>query len=148
MEMNGRTPLLLLCLNNNGKNLLQCIGIILQRGDVNVKARDKDGDNALFLLCQCYNGDELEAIARLLIQRGIRVNAKLGGGWNALMFLVGFNRSAKIINVVRLFIEHKMEINARNSDGDTAIGILRKRDNVSGKEQIIQLLLNHGAIYD
>ena len=72
---NGRTPLMTLCRRADDK-LLHYVSLLLNRKNVDVKAKDLDGHNALTLLCEHYDSDDLLEIAKLIIDSGIEINSR------------------------------------------------------------------------
>jgi len=66
-----------LCQRDQTENLCRYVETLLKRDNIDVNAKDKNGNNALILLCEHYNGDNLIDIIRLLLENGIKVNEKL-----------------------------------------------------------------------
>ena len=68
-DTNGLTPLLSLLWNNQSESLYQCAEVLLQREEIDVKAKDNFGDEALTILQRMYDGKEKNIIASLIASK-------------------------------------------------------------------------------
>lgn len=65
-DSNGLTPLLLLFWSNQSESLSECVEILLQREEINVKAKDNFGNDALTVMRRMYDGEEKDFISSLI----------------------------------------------------------------------------------
>ena len=105
------TPLLLLCrYNKSSTQLLSLLQLLLERPDLDITVTNRDGHNAITLVCQYYPHDNLLDCVRLLIRRGGDVrqylNAKKGAvkTKNALYLLCDNYKGEHLIDVARLLL--------------------------------------------
>ena len=71
LDINATSPygfnaLMFLCLLHRHEDLINCVQLLVNRG-INAEAKGKEGENALQLLCQNYDGKNLRDIATVLI---------------------------------------------------------------------------------
>ena len=85
-DANGRTSLILLCLEKE-KKILDAVKDLLKIGNIDVNAIDNQGDSALTLLCKHYRKDDLIDIIELLVELKVDMNVKNKEGKNALILL-------------------------------------------------------------
>ncbi len=157
-DSNGRTPLMLLFSKNastieNQKNLLDYAEKFLHLPDVDtelVNTQDDNGNTALTLLCEHYNGDDLIDIIRILIQKGVDVNqATKKNGFNALMLLCMQYHRDNLIDIVRLFVETGANVNNKGTDDAwNVLHIICRYYNSEKLIEIIALLIAHGIELD
>ena len=110
------------------------IQMLLDSGRVDVNSKDKDGTNAL--MAAAVRG-YLEA-ARLLIKRGVDVNAQNVDGHTALMF--AYNGKRQVEELLVKFVD-LMQKNAL--DAETSVTLGPMQDALKTHTDIVQLLLVH-----
>ncbi len=106
--------------------------LLLARGADAVK-RQADGRTPLYQAVSIGNGT---AIVKLLLEKGVDVNAVTATGETALMAAARNNLEA-----MRLLLEKKVNVNARNGAGGTALMAAA----ATGNAEAVRLLLDHGA---
>ena len=60
------TPLLLLCWSNQSDSLSQCVQVLLERDEIDLKAKDNNNNDALAILQDMYSGEEKDFITCLI----------------------------------------------------------------------------------
>ena len=116
--------------------------ILLEHG-ADVNARDKYGDSALHKASR----EGHESLMQKLLDHGADVNARDENGCNALHFV-----SFRAIKAVRLLLSYGADVNARNKKGESVMDWARRpvlcdgNYAISSSPDIVQLLLDHGAI--
>lgn len=55
-------------------------------------------------------------IVRLLLEKGIDVNAKDKNNWNAIHFVINNYEGDNLTDIVRLFIGKEIDVNAKTQD--------------------------------
>ena len=78
---------------------------------------DQWGRNALHVLCEYYNYENLFDIVRLLINNGIQVNATNIEGKNALHLLIENYKGRNLFNIISFLIKNKINVTATFEDG-------------------------------
>jgi hypothetical protein len=133
-ELDGRTPLMLLCSRQTnketeGSRLLDGVEFLLKNKEINVHKVDNYGDNALTLLCKHYQGDDLIDVMRLLTQREINVTLKTKEDEStALLNLCQYYEGKNLKEAVRLLIDSDVTVlEAKNSNGANALTLLLSR---------------------
>ena len=107
---------------------------LLHEEEADVNARDK-GNGMTVLMWAVYQGHG--DVARLLIEKGAHVNAKLDGGKTVLMFAAHRGRPS----IGKLLIERGADVNAKNRYGGTAL--ITAAGN--GHLDVVELLIKEGA---
>ena len=122
-DLEGRSPLLLLCLYSQGIDLCPYVEVLFQRDSVYLDFKDKNGWNALITVCFHYDGPKLLDIVQLLIRHGIGVNETSGYNWTALYAICSnYNGDVpELLDVVRLLIYKGVVINANATDGTNCL---------------------------
>ncbi len=106
----------------------------LLRAGADARVCDAKGRTPLFP-CQFYNGRDTKAV-RLLMQRGVRINAQDNEGNTALMMAV-----TKDSYGVQALLDAGADPNIKNKAGKTALQIAQEKKD----DDIIKLLQEHGA---
>ncbi|XP_046462834.1 sensor for unfolded proteins in the ER ire1-like [Daphnia pulex] len=116
---------------------------LIQQG-VDVNKKNKDGDNALHLLC-CNNSSErlIDAI-KILIQHGIDVNEKNNYGDNALHISCLHNSSKRLIDAIKLLIQLGINVNEKDEDGRNALHLMCWNNSSERLIDAIKLLIQLG----
>jgi hypothetical protein len=85
-------------------------------------------------------------IVRLLLARGVNVNAENGNGQTPMRIAISHENieDAITIEIVRLLLTHGANVNVRDRDGQTPMDMAQLR----GTPEIIALLIYHGAETD
>lgn len=106
-DNDGNTPLILLCHNNTKSS--KCVEILLKNTSVYINATNKEGFNALHILCAFNRGEVLINIIRMLVSHKIDVNAKSRNGSTVLNLLRHRNDIAAIESseIIQLLLEHR-----------------------------------------
>ncbi len=122
-----------------GGHLELVLDLIKQGADV--KAQDKDGNNALMYLD--FSKSSAIDIALELVKQGIDINSVGTNGNNILMDLV-LSNTFSVDNLIKL-IDAGAKINTQNADGETALLLALKTFPRSDKTKFILTLLEKGA---
>ena len=122
-DLEGRSPLLLLCLYSQGIDLCPYVEVLLRRDSVYLDFKDKNGWNALITVCFHYDGPKLLDIVQLLIRHGIGVNETSGYNWTALYAICSnYNGDVpELLDVVQRLIYEGVVINANATDGTNCL---------------------------
>jgi ankyrin repeat protein len=116
---------------------VEIVRILLDKGaDANIRAYSR-----LTPLNWAANRLDME-VFKMLIARGADVNAKGGfrmgdEGWTALHQVCRTGNKAK----AEILIAHGADVNVKSGNGETPMSLAKK----SGKKQLVELLLKHGA---
>ena len=109
VDRDTHTPLMLICIRNEGPTLAECVNILLRHRDMDVTVKTFNGNTALHLLCSN-------------------------------------NNSPQMMQVLQLLVDNGSDVNDANNKGRTAIENLQaRRDDLSNKDQMMQLLMSKGA---
>ena len=137
--------LLILCAFYSQDNLIDLIGrlIIDNIADVTtVTAVTRF--SALTLLCRYYKGDQIVAIAELLVEQGADVSHRDVYGHNALTSLLRWSESDKIVEMAQLLIAMGVDINQANNYQDNGLMLLCHYSKSDAILQLAKLLLSKG----
>ena len=139
LDINGRTPLRLLCENNKGRNLfnlLDAVRALIDRGVV-VDVKASDGSTALLALCACqHDHPDFMAVLRLLVEHGANVNSRDSQGRNALLIICTEHLSDDLVDRIKFLIENQVDVNARDINGTKAFNLLIRRGFTKSSEVI------------
>lgn len=114
------------------------------RNNVNVK--DKNGENALHLLCKNNLRKNLKAEIEFLIETGIDVNAIDKCGQNALHYLCRHNRNPNLVEAIQILIESGIDVNAKDNNRRNALYILvRSETDIDLKSIAFRFLIRRGV---
>ena len=120
LSENCSTPILLLCRYYRGDNLYVFLKALLERPEMDLKS-NRNGHNALALLCRHYQSSRLVDCARLLIKHDVRLQS----GYT-LMMVCEFQVGQQLLEVARLLINH-MSISSLKSVSQAAVNLLIER---------------------
>ncbi len=123
---------------------LQIIKLFIQYR-VNINHTEKQGGNALTLLCWKYKQENLIDIVRLLIENGIDVHCKHNGKWNAFLNLCRFYNKKNLIDIIRLLIEKGIDVHCKDSKGWNALMLLCRHYDRENLIDIVRLLIENGV---
>ena len=122
------TPLLLVCRRNKSDTLIDCINTLLKRHSVDVSYQVKDGIqkglNALIAVCISYQNQDLVRIIRLLLERGVDIDAiESESHWNALFAVCCVSRFGmnNVAQVVQVLLDAGADVNTEVKDGSNCL---------------------------
>ncbi len=125
-DQHGLNPLdnLFLNYNNNDKNLLELVKILLERG-VNV--------NSNLLLTVCGNRqikENLVEMVKLLIEKGCDANATNRDGWTPLvrLFRSYDGNDGLLITLFTILVENRGDVTVKTADGRNLLHHFFSRD--------------------
>jgi uncharacterized protein len=101
-----------------------------------IEAKDEHGMTALIIACSKGNLD----IARLLIEKGAKVNSTGADGTTPLMATAG-SGIVYSVEIAKLLLEKGAEVAAQNKDGKTAMNVAGAK----GDKKLADLLLERGT---
>jgi ankyrin repeat protein len=105
---------------------------LIEQG-VDVNKKNKDGNNALHLLCRNNSSEGLIDAIKLLIQPGINVNEKNKNGRNVLHLLCRNNSSERMIDAIKLLIQLRSDVNGID------VRSLSRKNETKNFQEIIKL---------
>jgi len=154
-QQDGANALMLLLKHSKSDKIAQAAELLIEKG-VDVNHTDREGMNALLVICSSYSQSTQSneqaqhqqtitiQLTQLLIEKGIDVHHQDAYGANALIHLCRHRRNAiinaipsssddetTIVQVIELLIEKGIDIHHRDNDGKTAADYL----NAAGVEQ-------------
>ena len=154
-QQDGANALMLLLKHSKSDKIAQAAELLIEKG-VDVNHTDREGMNALLVICSSYSQSTQSneqaqhqqtitiQLTKLLIEKGIDVHHQDAYGANALIHLCRRRRNAiinaipsssddetTIVQVIELLIEKGIDIHHRDNDGKTAADYL----NAAGVEQ-------------
>jgi len=154
-QQDGANALMLLLKHSKSDKIAQAAELLIEKG-VDVNHTDREGMNALLVICSSYSQSTQSneqaqhqqtitiQLTQLLIEKGIDVHHQDAYGANALIHLCHRRRNAiinaipsssddetTIVQVIELLIEKGIDIHHRDNDGKTAADYL----NAAGVEQ-------------
>ena len=110
-DLNGFTPLLVLCRNNRSNSLYPSLKALLRREDIDIKCSSVHSPvSPLILLCRYYPLGDLIDSVRLLIQRGVAVDLKDKDGRDSLYLLCQYYPGECLIDIARLLVYHMVQL--------------------------------------
>ncbi|XP_059351757.1 RGS domain-containing serine/threonine-protein kinase A-like [Daphnia carinata] len=136
--------LLELCGRDSRSDLTEKIKELIQFG-INVKAKDKDGMNALHLLCRYYSNPKLIDAIQLLIRNGIDVNARDNDGMNAIHYLCWYHSSQKLIDAFQILNQSGIDAKAITNDGSNALHYLCRYNSTPNLVDAVGILTKLGV---
>ena len=142
----------MVCRHCQNKNLLSVIRLLLDRR-IQVNSTNKDGDNALIVLCANYNvslGNRKEPnqkadIIRLLIESGVSVHATNKFGWNALHTLCRNHTSDNLPELIRILLDAGVSVTACDKEGNNPLLLICAYYRQENLVDTIRLLLSKGT---
>ncbi|XP_057373159.2 triple functional domain protein-like [Daphnia carinata] len=135
--------LLELCGRDSRLDLTGKIKELIQFG-INVNAKDKDGTNALHLLCRYYSNPKLTDAIQLLIGNGIDVNARDNDGMNAIHYLCQYRSSQNLIGSIQILIQSRIDAKAVTNDGSNALHYLCRDNSTPNLVDAVGILTKFG----
>jgi ankyrin repeat protein len=142
-DVEGRTPLILLCkFNNYGSSFLRCFEALNLRTDLNVAIQDNQGKTALHWLCYWNRQNATVEIIKRLLQRGIGINVLDRFGFNFLhcLFLKSPPVTQELLNVIHLLFSCGINAQAETHERYTALALLSRYGYGEKLVDAIQLL--------
>ena len=76
------------------QNLIHCVRLLIKRG-ISVDKTDRDGQNALSIICQLHNGEDLIDVCRLLVRKMTDLHAAHDSAY--ILVDRGFPREGEIL---------------------------------------------------
>ena len=151
-DVEGRTPLILLCkFNNFGNSFLRCFEALNLRTDLDVTIQDNQGKTALHWLCYWNRNNANVNIVKRLLQRGIGINALDRFGYNFLhcLFLKShLPVTEEMLNVIRLLISCGINAQALTHDRYTSLILLCRYGYGEKLVDAVQLLVGDACKID
>ena len=119
----NRTPLLLLCLKNRSKSLFRALEVLLNCDSVDINAKDRDGFNAISLVCLYEGSPMLAEIIKLLTRYGADIHATTNQGWTVIHALCNnFNgRVPMLLHVTETLLDAGADVRVKATDGSNAL---------------------------
>lgn len=127
-------PLVLLCQRHRSQSLCSLLDAILKREDLIVDSCSPNGFNALMFICRFYRRSNLIDCVKLLVSRGIRLDAREKGGRTALEFVCLNYKGSDLVDIVILLI--------CRDNIDRCMNILKQR-NLRSEFEVMQRILHH-----
>lgn len=123
--------------------IFQVLTIFTENDELEVSCRQKDGANALHVICRYYQGDNLIDLVKLLIKKGIDVNQTTRVGSNALNLNAqcAYDQRGKLLNLVNPLCE--IYANYRYADGSNALLILCQYYRGDNLLEIVKLFIDN-----
>ncbi|XP_057369158.1 calcium-dependent protein kinase 5-like [Daphnia carinata] len=144
-ELTGKEKELLeLCGRDSRSDLTGKIKELIQFG-INVNAKDKDGRNALHLLCRYYSNPKLTDAIQLVVKSGIDVNARDRNGMNAIHYLCQYQSSQNLIDAIQILIQLGIDANAKSNDGSNGLHYLCRYNSNPNLLDVIGVLDTFGV---
>jgi ankyrin repeat protein len=113
----------------------------------NTKLETDEGDTALHLVSRGEYDSEEQGVstARLLLERGVDVNARRKDGWTALHWAAFngrvYDSQEQGVRTALLLLERGVDVNARDKNGWTSLHLAA----FNGRVEVTKVLLDHGA---
>lgn len=107
---------------------LEVVKKLLDSGNVNVNAKDKNGDTALMAVVMLPGKKiaVIESIIKVLVEHGANINEQNVTGETALIIAAMLNRKES----VNALLKYKPDLNIRTKEGETALTIALKDENM------------------
>ena len=146
---------MVLCANPTAtKHRLRRIEQLIQDPDVDINCVDRNGNNALLLLCRMNRCDDLYACVQILLRghqsvgghKRIDVNHHNLQGWNALLLLCRYHTDENLIDLFHLLIQHGINLRTKVNNW-TALLLLSRHYNNENLLEIAKLYLKHNQGY-
>ena len=144
-----------LCANPTAtKHRVRRIEQLIQDPDVDINCVDRNGNNALLLLCRMNRCDDLYACVQILLRghqsvdghKRIDVNHQNLQGWNALLLLCRYHTDENLIDLFHLLIQHGISLRTKANNW-TALLLLSRHYNNENLLEIAKLYLKHNQGY-
>ena len=126
--------------------IVQMAKFLIANG-IQINQTDREGMNALMLLCESPRNAEIVKVAQFLIDKGIHINQTDCDGRNALMFLCGWSESEKILELTQLFIANGIKISQTDWNGEDSVSLLVANQFVPISKKIFVLLILLWLLY-
>ncbi|XP_057373272.1 uncharacterized protein LOC130694143 [Daphnia carinata] len=136
--------LLELCGRDSPLDLTEKLKRYIQFG-INVNAKDKDGRNALHLLCRYRSNPKLTDAIQLVIKSGIDVKARDNDGMNAIHYLCRYNSSQKLIDAIQILVQSGIDVKAKTKDGSNALYYLCRYSSTPNLAKVVDILIGIGV---
>ena len=120
----GRALIMELCVHGTGQKVSADRIEQLIRYGANIELRDSQGYTALHFAIarQCIS------ILKVLLRAGARLDIKTDDGITVIHLVVICGRSREFVKTMSEVDLTRLDLNLRNGDGDTAYGLLKKRN--------------------
>eukprot|EP01114_Cavostelium_apophysatum_P018114 TRINITY_DN5534_c0_g1_i3.p1 TRINITY_DN5534_c0_g1~~TRINITY_DN5534_c0_g1_i3.p1 ORF type:complete len:889 (+),score=213.79 TRINITY_DN5534_c0_g1_i3:508-3174(+) len=129
-DVQGWTPLHCACLAASW----DIIFLLLKLPHLDASLRTKEGETALHILARASNVSNLDDIIKLMIERGVDINAQSTTGETALHFCALKGN----VQLASLLMFHKANVNLLTSDGETPLHWAARYANESVARLLIQ----------
>jgi len=119
-----RTPLMLLCSKNISKDFDFLASTLLERTDINLKLKDREGSNTLHLLLASNRNFVDKSLIKKLISHSSSSSLKDRNkdGMNALHLLCASSyKDENLIELIQLLIDGGIDINAQDKEDLNAL---------------------------
>ncbi|KZS11442.1 Uncharacterized protein APZ42_024210 [Daphnia magna] len=116
---------------------------LIKRG-IDVNTIDRNGCNALHILCENNSNENLMSVTKLLIKHEIDINAKNACGNNTLHVLCEFYSSENLLDAIELLIKHGINVSDKNEFDQNALHILCSCNSNENLCDAIKLLVKNG----
>jgi len=138
------SPLLLLCRQNDGSNLHDCLKILLKRNDLDLTVKNNYGHNAFNLLCRWYDNYRLLDCLQLLVQHGgMQVDVSDKKARNALTLLPRYYTQSNLNILLNFALQQGLNIQSRDAKGNNSLMVACIYYNQNCLIHTVKLLLKH-----
>ena len=156
IDSDGNSPIILLCWKNQSNDLFACLDLLIRANisntmhletinsgfnwKANINITDRQGWNALCVLCRYCGKDNLIEFVQLMIQNGVEINKNS----NPVLLLCEYFNNSNLIDIIKLLLQSGADVNTKTEDGWNALQILCRYYPNENLIDLIRLLISQG----
>lgn len=157
VDEHGRTPLMLLCINNQNSSLIELIKHLLYIGtwkhsmfrvinlskpqqQININQTDNFKYSALYYLCSYYNHKNLINIIKLFIEKGVNLNFQGKHKFTIMHIIVSKKIKGNLLDIVNLLLSNKFSVNLKDYQGRNSLHLFCENHSFDDSNEMVDII--------